>query len=96
LFDLPVTQPENRSGWLSNDFFDPAGHPVNRAGIETDDCFRPLDKAGAVFHPRLYAAGSILAYQDWKREKSGAGISLVSAFKAVSHIAQNTPAGRSE
>ncbi len=96
LFDLPVTQPENRSGWLSNDFFDPAGHPVNRAGIETDDCFRPLDKAGAVFHPRLYAAGSILAYQDWKREKSGAGISLVSAFKAVSHIAQNIPAGRSE
>ncbi|HKJ98722.1 MAG TPA: glycerol-3-phosphate dehydrogenase subunit GlpB [Desulfotignum sp.] len=93
LFDLPVVQPENRSGWLCHDFFDPAGHPVNRAGIETDDSFRPLGATGSVFHPRLYAAGSILAHQDWKREKSGAGISIVSAFKAVSHIAENTPAG---
>ena len=87
LFDLPVTQPETRSGWLCSDFFDPAGHPVNQAGIETDDGFRPLGSTGAVFHPRLYAAGSILAHQDWKREKSGSGIAIASAFKAVSHIA---------
>ena len=89
LFDLPVIQPEARSGWLCSDFFDPAGHPVNRAGIETDDCFRPLGPTGAAHHPRLYAAGSILAHQDWKREKSGAGICLASAFKAVSHIVRN-------
>jgi glycerol-3-phosphate dehydrogenase subunit B len=87
LFDLPVAQPATRSGWLRSDFFDPAGHPVNQAGIETDDCFRPLDADGSVFHPRLYAAGSILAHQDWKREKSGSGIAIASAFKAVSHIA---------
>jgi len=86
LFDLPVSQPETRSGWLCSDFFDPAGHPVNQAGIETDDCFRPLDATGSVFHPRLYAAGSILAHQDWKREKSGSGIAIASACKAVSHI----------
>ncbi len=96
LFDLPVTQPETRAGWLCPDFFDPAGHPVNQAGIETDDWFRPLGSTGSVFHPRLYAAGSILAHQDWKREKSGAGIAIASAFKAVSHIAGNTPVRRSE
>jgi glycerol-3-phosphate dehydrogenase subunit B len=63
-----------------------AGNPVNRAGIETDDFFRPLGPTGSVFHPRLYASGSILAHQDWKREKSGSGIAIASAFKAVSHI----------
>ena len=88
LFDLPVTQAEDRGQWFSRDFFDPRGHGVNRAGIETDDQFRPLKKKNTVFHPRLYAAGSILAHQDWKREKTGAGISIASAHKAVSHIAR--------
>jgi glycerol-3-phosphate dehydrogenase subunit B len=86
LFDLPVTQPQDRSGWLCRDFFDPAGHPVNRAGIETDSFFRPLDANGSIFHPQMYAAGSILAHQDWKREKSGSGIAIASAFRAVSHM----------
>lgn len=86
LFDLPVTQPGNRSLWYERDFFDPQGHAVNRAGVETDPFFRPLDANGDVFHPRLFAAGGILAHQDWKREKSGSGISISSAFKAVSSI----------
>ena len=90
LFDIPVSQPADRSGWYHRDFFHPAGHPVNRAGIETDESFRPLGKNGGVFHPRLYAAGGILAHQDWKREKSGSGISIASAFKAVSSIAAET------
>ncbi len=85
LFDLPVAQPPERSGWFHKDFFD--GHAVNRAGVETDDFFRPLGADGNVFHPRLYAAGAILAHQDWKREKSGSGISIASAYKAVSHLA---------
>ncbi len=88
LMGLPVTQPENRSGWYNRDFFHPRGHGVNRAGIETDRSFRPLDKNGRVFHPKLFAAGSLLAHQDWKREKSGAGISIASAMKAVSVISE--------
>lgn len=86
LFNLPVTQPSGRAGWLCRDFFDPEGHPVNRAGIETDGFFRPLDAAGSVFDSRMYAAGSILAHQDWKREKSGSGIAIASAFRTVSHL----------
>ncbi len=89
LFDLPVTQPESRSSWFSPDFFDPKGHALNRAGIETDANFRPLGADGNVFHPRLYAAGSILAHQDWKRERSGSGLSISTAWKAVSAIANS-------
>jgi len=86
LFDIPVVQPENRGDWFSPDFFDPGGHALNRAGIETDDNFRPLGPDGKVFHPRLYAAGSVLAHQDWKRERSGSGLSISTAYKAVSAI----------
>ncbi|MCG8636747.1 MAG: glycerol-3-phosphate dehydrogenase subunit GlpB [Desulfobacterales bacterium] len=88
LFDLPVTQTAKRSDWFHRDFFNVQGHPVNRAGIETDEVFRPLGRDGKIRHPKLYAAGSIIAHQDWKREKSGSGISIVSAYKAVNHLAK--------
>lgn len=83
IFDLPVYQPENRAEWHKKDFFDPAGHPVNRAGIEVDDFFRPLSAQGRHFHPWLFAAGSILAHQDWMRMKCGSGLAIATAYAAV-------------
>jgi len=87
VFNLPVTQTRDRSDWFRRDFFNKKGHAVNRAGVETDEFFRPMGQSGTIFHPRLYAAGSVLAHQDWKREKSGSGISIASAYRAVSHLA---------
>ena len=83
LFDLPVHQPENRRQWHSRDFFDRNGHQVNAAGVETDDLFRPIDSDGNPVVKNLYAAGSVLAHNDWKRMKSGAGVSIASAYAAV-------------
>lgn len=89
LFNLPVAQTRDRTDWFNRDFFNVQGHRVNRAGVETDEVFRPLGRDGKIFNSRLYAAGSVLAHQDWKREKSGSGISIVSAYKAVSHLAKS-------
>lgn len=86
LFGLPVHQPPRRDLWHSRNYFDPQGHPVNRAGIETDSFFRPVDGAGRLVHPNLYAVGSILAHQDWMRTRSGAGLSVSTACKAVNHV----------
>lgn len=86
VFDLPVTQPENRSQWHRAEFFDPRGHEVNQSGIETDEALRPLDAQGRVFHPRLHAAGAILAHQDWMRMKCGAGLAIATAYKAVASL----------
>ncbi|MDY0227955.1 MAG: glycerol-3-phosphate dehydrogenase subunit GlpB [Desulfomicrobium apsheronum] len=86
VFDLPVSQPKNRSLWHRPDFFDPNGHEVNQAGIETDANLRPLDAQGRVFHPRLHAAGAILAHQDWMRMKCGAGLAIATAYKAVASL----------
>ena len=83
IFDLPVHQPEKREQWHREDFFDLRGHLVNYAGLEIDDHFRPLDKNGQPASKTLFAAGSILAHQDWKRMKCGVGLAVATAFGAV-------------
>ncbi|MBU0513596.1 MAG: tyrosine-type recombinase/integrase [Proteobacteria bacterium] len=45
IFDLPVSQPANRSEWHSRDFC--GRHPINRAGLRVDPDFRPLAGTGA-------------------------------------------------
>ncbi|MBT4268239.1 MAG: anaerobic glycerol-3-phosphate dehydrogenase subunit B, partial [Deltaproteobacteria bacterium] len=56
---------------------------VNRAGILVDSNFHPLDQQGTPAFGKLFAAGSILAGQDWIREKSGSGLAAASAFSAI-------------
>ncbi len=83
LFNLPVFQPEDRALWHQTDFFDPKGHQISQAGLEIDDSFRPTDLAGQPVYENLFAAGSILAHQDWMRQKCGAGLCIATAYKAV-------------
>ena len=83
IFNLPVHQPGNRTEWHREDFLDSRGHPVNRAGLEIDDAFRPLASSGRPAFKALFAAGSILAHQDWKRMKCGSGLGIATAFAAV-------------
>ena len=83
IFDLPVYQPESRKMWHRDDFFDRQGHPINQAGLEIDKHFRPLNPQGTPAFPTLFAAGSILAHQDWKREKCGTGLAVATALGAV-------------
>jgi glycerol-3-phosphate dehydrogenase subunit B len=86
LFNLPVHQPQSRLQWHSQNFWDPKGHPINRAGLEIDECFRPLDKTGKCAFGTLFAAGSILAHQDWMRMKCGSGLAIASAYAAVNSL----------
>jgi glycerol-3-phosphate dehydrogenase subunit B len=53
------------------------------AGIEIDDRFRPLSASGRPVYENLFAAGAILAHQDWIRSKSGTGLAVATAFGAV-------------
>jgi glycerol-3-phosphate dehydrogenase subunit B len=86
LFGLPVRQPASRTQWHQPDFFNSKGHPVNRAGLEVDEFFRPLANNHKPLFENLFAAGSILAHQDWIREKSGSGIAVTSAYAAVQSL----------
>jgi glycerol-3-phosphate dehydrogenase subunit B len=89
VFDLPVSQPEKREDWHRAEFFDPRGHGINQAGLETDAALRPLGVDGRPFHPLLHAAGAILAHQDWMRMKCGAGLAIATACKAVRELSLN-------
>ncbi|NJB68554.1 glycerol-3-phosphate dehydrogenase subunit B [Desulfobaculum xiamenense] len=83
VFGLPVSQPESRSGWHARECFDPRGHGINRAGLEVDDAMRPLGRDGAPVSGTLFAAGSVLAHQDWIRSRCGAGLAVSTACRAV-------------
>jgi glycerol-3-phosphate dehydrogenase subunit B len=86
LFDLPVFQPEERAKWHRYHFLDPAGHLINQAGIDIDTRFRPLDASGKPAFQNLFAAGSILAHQDWIRMKCGSGLAIATAYAAVQNF----------
>ena len=83
VFDLPVSQPSDRRLWHRRDFLDSRGHPLNLSGLEIDDDFKPLDKSARPAYPNLFAAGSILAHQDWMRMKCGSGLAIATAHGAV-------------
>ena len=83
LLDLPVHQPKHREDWHHASFLDPHGHPINRAGLEIDRSFRPLGQDGQIAYDKIFAAGSVLAHQDWVRTKCGAGLAIATAFAAV-------------
>ena len=84
VFNLPVYQPPDRTQWHHKDLLHPEGHLINQTGLETDDQFRPVDESGDVIYPGLFAAGSVLAHQDWVRQKCGSGLAIASAFGAIS------------
>jgi glycerol-3-phosphate dehydrogenase subunit B len=86
---LPVQQPASREAWHQRDFLDPSGHAINRAGLQIDDAWRPLDANGKPAMPRLYAIGSILAGQDWMRAKCGSGLAIATAWAAMEHVADH-------
>lgn len=88
VFDLPVVQPPERSQWHDPDFYLPGGHPLNRAGLECDHLLRPLGPDGRPWSERLFAAGSILAHQDWMRSRCGAGLSIATAHAVVTGLAK--------
>jgi glycerol-3-phosphate dehydrogenase subunit B len=88
LFDLPLSQPKGRENWYRRDYLDPRGHAINRAGIETDDLFRPIDQGKNPASERLFAAGSILAHQDWVRQRCGVGLAIATAYGAVQSAAE--------
>ncbi len=89
LLDLPVVQPVDRADWHREAFLDPRGHAINRAGLAVDDQFRPIDTTGRVVFPNLFAAGTILAHQDWMRTKSGTGLAVATALGAIDALSRN-------
>jgi glycerol-3-phosphate dehydrogenase subunit B len=93
LLGLPVEAPP-MGEWLAADPFDPAGHPLEAAGIRTDDRLRPVDARGRVAFENVAVAGSMLAGQHYLTERCGDGVAVASGRRAAAVLAEKTDAGR--
>jgi glycerol-3-phosphate dehydrogenase subunit B len=92
LLGLPVEAPA-ANHWLAVDAFEPAGHPLEKAGIRTDAQLRPVDADGAPVFENVRVAGSLLAGQRYIRERCGDGVALASGWRAARSLSA-VPAGR--
>ncbi|WP_203567643.1 glycerol-3-phosphate dehydrogenase subunit GlpB [Aestuariimicrobium ganziense] len=84
IFGLPVTATD-ATELIHGDYWG-APQPLFEVGVRVDDQMRVLDDRGRAMYANLYAAGGILAGAIRWREKSGEGIALGSAVKAVDAI----------
>lgn len=91
LLGLPVEAPP-ADEWLAVDAFDPAGHPLEKAGIRTDAELRPVAADGASLFDNVRVAGSLLAGQRYIRERCGDGVALTSGWRAARSLTA-VPAG---
>ena len=87
IFGLPVTPAIHPSQWFHSKFLAPHGHPLFRAGVNTDEEFRPLDNSNKVIYSNLHVVGASLANCDPIRERSLEGIALASGFRVAEIIA---------
>ena len=95
VLDLPVQGPEERLQWFRQDFLAPEGHPVYAAGLAVDGHFRPVDAGGAPIYANLFAAGTILAGEDYLRRRSLDGVALATGYavgRRVAHIVREAAA----
>jgi glycerol-3-phosphate dehydrogenase subunit B len=86
LLGLPVEAPPAEH-WLADDPFDPAGHPLEAAGIRTDDNLRPVDRKGKVVLANVVVVGTLLAGQRYLAERCGDGVAIASGQLAAATLA---------
>lgn len=79
--------------WLADEALDPAGHPLERAGIRADANLRPLDAGGAVRYENVAVVGALLAGQRAVAERCGDGVSIASGWRAAAVLGGIRAAG---
>lgn len=83
VLNLPLITPRERGEWFRARFFDPAGHPIFRAGVPVNREFQPVDANGARVYANVWAAGNLLAHADPILERSLEGIALATGMAAT-------------
>ena len=91
VLDLPVDAPSVEH-WLNRDPFEPAGHPLEAAGLRTDDELRPV-RLGSheALLENVRIVGSLLAGQRYLRERCGDGVAFTSGWRAAASLRPTEP-----
>ena len=86
ILDLPLSATD-ATNLIHGDFWGEP-QPLFKVGVRVDESMRVIGTDGAPVYPNLLAAGGILAGAIRWEEKSGEGIALASAMKAVATITE--------
>ncbi len=78
-----------QDAWLVRDGLDPAGHPVEAAGVRVDPDLRPLGADHRVSHANVHVVGGLLADQRSIRERCGDGVAIASGWRAARELASD-------
>ncbi len=81
VLDLPV---EHAGAWFAPFYW--AEQPYTRFGVRVNTQMQPLNAAGEVAYPNLYAVGGLLAGADRNSEGCREGVDLATAWKAVAEL----------
>jgi glycerol-3-phosphate dehydrogenase subunit B len=93
---LHVEAPEHEA-WLVADGLDPVGHPIESAGVPTDNGLRPLGPDHTVSHANVAVAGGLIADQRAIHERCGDGVAIASGWRGAGLLAADatrSPIGR--
>lgn len=93
LLGLPVAAPDP-DRWLAESALAPEGHPLEAAGIRTDADLRPVDPSGEPVLENAAIVGALLAGQRYLAERSGDGVAIASARRAVAVLTRRSTARR--
>jgi glycerol-3-phosphate dehydrogenase subunit B len=88
IFNLPLAAPANRGQWFRARFFDPAGHPIFRAGVPVNYEFQPIAEKGVRVFANVWAAGNLLAHADPILERSFEGIAIATGIAAAQNASK--------
>ncbi len=85
--NLPLDAPSSRADWFTPRFLNPAGHPIFRAGVATDEQFRPLDAHGRVVYQNVRVVGTALAAGDPVEDRAVTGVAVATGWHVGTMLA---------
>ncbi|MCP4417242.1 MAG: hypothetical protein GY805_11515, partial [Chloroflexi bacterium] len=77
---------KSRLDWFRQEFLDPSGHPIYRAGVTVNGRFQPLNGDSQPIYKNVYAAGTTLSHCEPVRERSFEGVALATGFAVGSDM----------
>ena len=87
---LPVEAPPTGS-WVADSPLVAGGHPLEAAGIRTDERLSPVRPDGQVVLASVAVVGSLLAGQRYLSERCGDGVAIASGWHAAQELAGGRP-----